>query len=148
MKCPFCSSIDTQVKDSRPVQHGVRRRRICPECKSRFTTLERPYLRALSVIKNNGYIKPFDRDKIYNSIAIAARKRPLNSNQIEQIVNQIVYELENSASDEVSSKYIGKLVMEALAEIDHVAYIRFASVYKNFAEVKDFDEILKKFSQQ
>jgi transcriptional repressor NrdR len=144
MRCPFCGSEDTQVKDSRPTEDGsaIRRRRFCPACGSRFTTFERVQLRDLVVVKANAQRVPFDRDKLFRSIAIAVRKRPIDEERIERIVNSITRRLESSGETEIPSKHIGELVMEALAGLDQVAYVRFASVYKNFREAKDFEEFL------
>lgn len=144
MKCPFCGGDNTQVKDSRPSEDGlaIRRRRFCPECNSRFTTFERVQLRELMVIKENGQRRPFDRDKIARSIMIAARKRPIDNDQIEQLVNKIVRRLESLGESEIPTPRIGEIVMEELREIDKVAYIRFASVYRNFREARDFEEFV------
>lgn len=141
MKCPFCSHEDTQVKDSRPSEDGstIRRRRHCPECESRFTTFERVQMRELQVIKNDGERRPFDRDKIARSIGIACRKRPVSPDKIEQVVNVIVQKLESLGESEIPTTMIGSLIMEELRGIDKVAYIRFASVYRNFNEAKDFE---------
>lgn len=144
MRCPFCGNEDTQVKDSRPTEDNsaIRRRRFCPACGSRFTTFERVQLRDLVVVKKNGQRAPFDRDKLYRSVAIACRKRPIDEERIERIVNSITRRLESSGESDIPSEHIGQLVMEALANLDQVAYVRFASVYKNFREVKDFEDFL------
>ena len=144
MRCPFCGSQDTQVKDSRPTEDNtaIRRRRVCPDCGQRFTTFERVQLRELTVVKNNGRRVPFDRDKLLRSIQVAMRKRPVDSERIERLVSGLVRALESMGESEVPSATIGKMVMESLAEIDQVAYVRFASVYKNFHEVKDFAEFI------
>lgn len=144
MKCPFCQTEDTQVKDSRPTEDNssIRRRRMCPSCGSRFTTFERVQLRELTVIKRNGRRAPFDRDKLLRSIQIACRKRPVDPERIERAVNGIVRNLESLGETDISSDTIGELVMEGLASLDSVAYVRFASVYKNFREAKDFEEFL------
>ena len=144
MRCPFCGGLATQVKDSRPSEdHGaIRRRRVCPDCGQRFTTFERVQLRELTVIKTNGRRVPFDRDKLLRSIQVAMRKRPVESERIERLVSGLVRALESMGESEVPSATIGKMVMESLAEIDQVAYVRFASVYKNFHEVKDFAEFI------
>ena len=144
MRCPFCGSPDTQVKDSRPTEDNtaIRRRRVCPDCGQRFTTFERVQLRELTVIKTNGRRVPFDRDKLLRSIQVAMRKRPVESERIERLVSGLVRALESAGDSEVDSATIGKMVMESLAEIDQVAYVRFASVYKNFHEVKDFAEFI------
>lgn len=145
MKCPFCGSEDTQVKDSRNADDNaaIRRRRECPECGSRFTTFERVQLRELVVVKKNGEKNMFDRDKLARSIQIAVRKRPVNPERVEKVVNSIQRRLESSGETEVSSKMIGEYVMEALSKLDHIAYIRFASVYKDFREVKDFEDFVE-----
>jgi len=144
MRCPFCSHGDTQVKDSRPTEDNtaIRRRRFCPNCGARWTTFERVQLRDLTVVKSNGQRSPFDRDKILRSMSIALRKRPVDSDRIEQIVNSIVRRLESMGEIEIPSKLIGEIVMDALKEVDQVAYVRFASVYKNFREAKDFEEFI------
>ena len=144
MRCPFCSNEDTQVKDSRPTEDNtsIRRRRICDQCGSRFTTFERIQLRDLVVVKNKGQKENFDRDKMFRSLSLALRKRKVDSEKIEKIVNAIVRKLENSGETEIKSKIIGQLIMEALMHLDQVAYVRFASVYKNFREAKDFEDFL------
>lgn len=144
MRCPFCGHEDTQVKDSRPTEDNsaIRRRRFCTACGSRFTTFERVQLRELTVVKKNGQRAPFDRDKLARSIAIAVRKRPVDPERVERIVNSIQRRLESSGESEISSTMIGELVMEALASLDPVAYVRFASVYKNFREAKDFEDFV------
>jgi transcriptional repressor NrdR len=144
MRCPFCGHDDTQVKDSRPTDDGVaiRRRRSCTGCGQRFTTIERVQLRELTVIKTDGRRVPFDRDKLARSVRIALRKRPVQEEQIERIVNGIVRQLEAAGDGDVTSKHIGEVVMEALKEVDAVAYVRFASVYRNFREAKDFETFL------
>lgn len=143
MRCPFCTSLDTQVKDSRPGEEGatIRRRRYCPSCNSRFTTFERVQLRELTVLKSSGDRRIFDRDKIARSIELALRKRPFAQEQIEQVVSRIVKKLETLGEPEIPTKLIGELVMEELKALDTVAYIRFASVYKDFSEAKDFQAI-------
>jgi transcriptional repressor NrdR len=144
MKCPFCGHEDTQVKDSRPSEDGVsiRRRRFCPECDSRFTTFERVQLRELTVLKRDGKKRPFDRDKLTGSIYIATRKLPVTPDQIEMAVNNIVRKLEKLGDNEVRSEQIGEAVMEVLAGLDPVAYVRYASVYREFTEAKDFAEFI------
>ena len=144
MRCPFCSNEDTQVKDSRPTEDNtsIRRRRICDQCGSRFTTFERIQLRDLVVIKSKGQKENFDRDKMFRSLSLALRKRNVDSEKIEKIVNAIVRKLENSGETEIKSNIIGQLIMEALLHLDQVAYVRFASVYKNFREAKDFEDFL------
>ncbi len=145
MKCPFCGFDDTQVKDSRNADDNtaIRRRRECPECGSRFTTFERVQLRELVVVKKNGDKTPFDRDKLARSIQLAVRKRPVNPERVEKIVNSIQRRLESSGEAEILSGTIGEYVMEALSHLDHIAYIRFASVYKDFREVKDFEDFVE-----
>ena len=144
MRCPYCSSLDTQVKDSRPTDDhaSIRRRRVCPDCGGRFTTFERVQLRELTVVKRSGRRAPFDRDKLETSIAHALRKRPVTPERVERMVNGIVRQLESSGEAEIQSSAIGELVMEGLKGLDDVAYVRFASVYKNFREAKDFEELL------
>ncbi len=145
MKCPFCGCDDTQVKDSRNADDdtSIRRRRECPECGQRFTTYERVQLRDLTVVKKNGERVMFDRDKLARSIYIAVRKRPVASERVEKIVSSIQRRLESTGENEVTSVQIGEMAMEALANLDHVAYIRFASVYRDFREPKDFEEFLE-----
>ena len=145
MRCPFCGKDDTQVKDSRASEDGatIRRRRLCTSCGSRFTTFERIQLRDLIVIKRNGKKIQFERDKILKSMLMALRKRQTNDEAIDRAVNGIVRQLESSGENEIQSKFIGELVMNALAEIDNVAYIRFASVYRNFREASDFGKFVE-----
>lgn len=142
MRCPYCGHEDSQVKDSRPTDDGaaIRRRRQCEDCGARFTTFERIQLRDLTVVKNEDRREPFDRDKLARSIAIACRKRPIDPIRIERLISGIQRQLETSGESEVASKQIGELVMEGLRGLDSVAYIRFASVYKDFAEARDFRE--------
>ncbi len=144
MKCPFCNNTDTQVKDSRPTEDdsAIRRRRLCPSCGSRFTSFERVQLRDLTVIKKDGKRTPFNRDKLANSILIALRKRKVDSERVEKLISGLVRRLESSGEVDIPSHMIGKLVMESLSEIDQVAYVRFASVYRNFREVEDFENFL------
>ena len=144
MRCPYCGRDDTQVKDSRPAEEGaaIRRRRSCPGCQSRFTTFERVQLREITVLKNDGRRVPFDREKLARSIRIALRKRPVDEDRVERIVNGIQRRLETEADSEVTSRQIGEIVMEALRAVDQVAYVRFASVYRNFGEAKDFRAFL------
>ena len=144
MRCPFCSNEDSQVKDSRPTEDNtaIRRRRICDQCGSRFTTFERIQLRDLVVIKSNNQKEAFDRDKTFRSLSLALRKRNIDQEKIEKIVNAIVRKLENSGDTEVKTSLIGEYIMDALSHLDQVAYVRFASVYKNFREVKDFEDFL------
>jgi transcriptional repressor NrdR len=148
MRCPSCASLDTQVKDSRPTEDSavIRRRRVCLSCNFRFTTFERVQLRELTVIKRNGRRVPFDRDKLLRSVQIALRKRPVEPERIEQVVSRIVRELETMGEAEVSSETIGELVMDSLRRLDDVAYVRFASVYRNFREAKDFETVLDELS--
>jgi transcriptional repressor NrdR len=146
MRCPFCGNDDTQVKDSRPAEDGasIRRRRSCPACGNRFTTFERVQLRDLTVIKTDGRRVPFDRDKLARSVRVALRKRPFDEERIERIVNGIQRRLEVEADSEVTSRRIGEVVLETLRDVDQVAYVRFASVYQNFREAKDFQAFLGK----
>jgi transcriptional repressor NrdR len=150
MRCPNCASLDTQVKDSRPTEDSgaIRRRRVCLSCNFRFTTFERVQLRELTVIKRNGRRVPFDRDKLLRSVQIALRKRPVEPERIDHAVSKIVRELESQGEAEVSSEAVGELVMEALRELDDVAYVRFASVYRNFREAKDFEQLLGELSSE
>lgn len=144
MRCPFCGHDDTQVKDSRPTgdSAAIRRRRFCTGCSQRFTTVERVQLRELTVLKSDGRRVPFDRDKLARSIQIALRKRPVTDETLERIVNGIVRQLEASGENDIPSKQVGEMVMETLKEVDAVAYVRFASVYRNFREAKDFEAFL------
>jgi len=148
MRCPSCASLDTQVKDSRPTEDSavIRRRRVCLACNFRFTTFERVQLRELVVIKRNGRRVPFDRDKLMRSVQISLRKRPVDPERIEQTVSKIVRELESLGETDVSSEAIGEIVMEHLRGLDDVAYVRFASVYRNFREAKDFEAVLGELS--
>src|ERR1700687_2788276 len=148
MRCPYCSTLDTQVKDSRPTEDSaaIRRRRVCPSCGGRFTTFERVQLRELVVLKRNGRRIPFDRDKLVRSVEIALRKRPVDPERIERMVSKIVRDLESLGESEVSSETIGETVMEHLRGLDDVAYVRFASVYRNFREPKDFQAVLGELS--
>ena len=150
MRCPYCGTLDTQVKDSRPTEDSVaiRRRRICPSCGGRFTTFERVQLRELVVLKRNGRRIPFDRDKLVRSIEIALRKRPVEPERVERMVSGIVRRLESTGENEVASSMIGELVMEGLKQLDDVAYVRFASVYRNFREPKDFEKVLDELSPE
>ena len=144
MRCPFCGNIDSQVKDSRPAEDhvAIRRRRFCPSCGGRFTTYERVQLRDLVVIKSNGKREDFDRDKLERSIRISMQKRPIDPERIDQMISGIVRRLESTGDTDVGSGQIGEIVMEALARIDTVAFVRFASVYKNFQEADDFDKFV------
>ncbi len=144
MKCPFCGSDDTQVKDSRPTEDNsvIRRRRACEHCGQRFTTFERIQLRELTVNKSSGAREPLDREKLARSMRIALRKRPVDEERVELVVNSIIRRLEGSGETEVRSENIGQLIMDALASLDQVAYVRFASVYRNFREAEDFETFL------
>lgn len=144
MRCPFCGNNDTQVKDSRPAEDGaaIRRRRFCPACQGRFTTYERVQLRDLVVIKSSGRREDFDRDKLARSIRIAVQKRQIEPDRIEQMISGIVRRLESLGDTDIQSKLIGEIVMETLARVDTVAYVRFASVYRNFQEAGDFDRFV------
>jgi transcriptional repressor NrdR len=144
MRCPFCGHDDTQVKDSRPSEDNsaIRRRRHCPECGGRFTTFERVQLRELIVVKKNNRREPFDRDKLERSINHALRKRPVERERVDRMITGIVRRLESMGENEIPSPMIGELVMQALQSLDKVAYVRFASVYKNFRETKDFENLI------
>ena len=144
MRCPYCQSEDTQVKDSRPAEDGavIRRRRVCPVCGGRFTTFERVQLRDLVVVKRSGRKVPFDRDKLMRSFDIALRKRNVEPERIDRAVSGIVRQLESTGEIEIPAGEIGQLVMEVLKSLDDVAYVRFASVYRNFREAKDFQDVL------
>src|SRR5215218_8384517 len=148
MRCPNCASLDTQVKDSRPTEDPsvIRRRRVCLACGFRFTTFERVQLRELIVIKRNGRRAPFDRDKLLRSLSIALRKRPVEPERIERAVSKIVRDLEGLGESEITTETIGEAVMDQLRELDDVAYVRFASVYRNFREAKDFRTLLGELS--
>ena len=144
MRCPFCLHNDTQVKDSRPTEDNaaIRRRRFCVDCGSRFTTFERVQLRDLMIQKKNGQRVPFERDKLIRSVQLACRKRPVDETRVERVVNGIQRRLESSGESEIHSEIVGELVMEALSNLDPVAYVRFASVYKNFREARDFEDFV------
>jgi transcriptional repressor NrdR len=144
MRCPYCASENTQVKDSRPTEENaaIRRRRVCPDCGGRFTTFERVQLRELIVIKRSGRRMPFDRDKLSRSVEVALRKRPVEPERVERLVSGIVRQLESLGESEIPSAAIGGLVMEGLKGLDPVAYVRFASVYRDFREAADFHEVL------
>ena len=146
MRCPFCGNEDTQVKDSRPTDDNaaIRRRRQCPNCGARLTTFERVQLRELTVVKTNGQREPFDREKVMRSMRIALRKRPVDADRMERVVNGIVRRLESSGESEIPTSVVGEMVMDALSGLDKVAYVRFASVYRNFREAKDFEEFVGK----
>ena len=145
MRCPFCLHEETQVKDSRPTEDTscIRRRRACPSCGARFTTFERVQLREMTVVKSGGRRQPFDRDKMLKSMQIALQKRPIELETIEKAANSVVRQLESHGEAEISSKYIGELVMKAMAQLDTIGYIRYASVYKDFREPEDFNEFLE-----
>ena len=144
MRCPFCGNDDTQVKDSRPTEDNaaIRRRRICGNCGARFTTFERVQLRDLTVVKSSNDREPFDREKLLRSMRIALRKRPVEADRVERVVNSIVRQLESSGETEIPSKQVGEMAMQALGQLDQIAYIRYASVYRNFREASDFNEFL------
>ena len=144
MRCPFCGHAESQVKDSRPSEDGaaIRRRRLCPECGGRFTTFERVQLRELVVLKKSGRRAPFDREKLLRSLEIALRKRPVEPDRVERMVNGIVRQLESQGDSEIPSDRIGELVMEGLRALDSVAYVRFASVYRDFREARDFNMLI------
>lgn len=144
MRCPFCGHDDTQVKDSRPTEDNsaIRRRRFCTGCGARFTTFERVQLRELTVLKKAGQREVFDRDKLARSFMIALRKRPVDPDRVDRVINGIVRRLESAGESEIRGEMIGELVMEALAALDQVAYVRFASVYRNFREAKDFEAFI------
>ena len=144
MRCPYCGNLDTQVKDSRPTEDNaaIRRRRVCPGCGGRFTTFERVQFRELTVVKRSGRRVPFDRDKLARSIQIALRKRPVENEQMERLVSDLVRRLERTGDAEISVETIGQMVMDQLKAIDIVAYVRFASVYRNFCGPQDFQDLL------
>ena len=149
MKCPFCGNIETQVRDSRLSEDGeaVKRRRYCSDCDSRFTTFERVQLKEMVVLKKNGDKKIFDTEKLKKSIEMAVRKRPITQLQVEKLVNNIVRKLEMEGELEISSTKLGEMVMKALEELDKVAFVRFASVYKNFEKTEDFRQFIKKIAK-
>lgn len=149
MRCPYCAGEDTQVKDSRPTEDGaaIRRRRVCSSCGGRFTTFERVQLRELTVIKRSGRRVPFDRDKLMRSVEVAVRKRSVDPEKVERMVSGIVRQLESLGESEVTSEQIGELLMEGLKGLDDVAYVRFASVYRNFREAKDFESVLGELNE-
>ena len=144
MRCPFCASPDSQVKDSRPSEDGaaIRRRRLCPECGGRFTTFERVQLRELTILKRSGRRTPFDRDKLMRSLEIALRKRPVDNERVEKMVSGIVRQLESMGETEIASQVVGEAIMKGLKSLDDVAYIRYASVYRDFRETGDFAKFL------
>ena len=145
MRCPFCGHAESQVKDSRPSEDGavIRRRRLCPECGGRFTTFERIQLRELTIVKRSGRRAPFDREKLVRSISVAIRKRPIDPDRLERLVSAIVRQLENMGETEIQSSVVGEMVMKALKSLDEVAYVRYASVYRDFRETEDFAEFLR-----
>jgi len=145
LRCPFCSNPDTQVKDSRPAEdhQAIRRRRLCPSCGARFTTFERVQLRDLQVIKTDGKREPFDRDKLMKSVLLASQKREIDRERMEQMVSGLVRRLESGGDPEIGSNTIGQLVMDGLRSLDTVAYVRYASVYRDFKEVEDFSDFIK-----
>lgn len=149
MKCPFCGFDDTIVKDSRNSDDNtaIRRRRECPECGSRFTTFERVQLRELTVVKKNGERTPFDREKLYKSISIALRKRPVSAERMDKVVNSLIRRFESSYESEITTTEIGEAVMDSLSRLDTIAYIRFASVYKDFREINDFKEFVRQIDE-
>jgi len=144
MRCPFCGHLESQVKDSRPTEDGaaIRRRRMCPDCGGRFTTFERVQLRELTIVKRSGRRTPFDREKLVRSISIAIRKRPVDNERVERLVNQIVRQLESQGETELASSVVGEMVMKALKALDDVAYVRYASVYRDFRQTEDFAKFL------
>lgn len=150
MRCPFCGNEDTQVKDSRPTEDNsaIRRRRLCPGCGARFTTFERVQLRELTVVKSNGQREPFDREKLLRSLRIALRKRPVDADRIDRVVNSLVRQLESSGENDIPSKQIGEMIMTSLQNLDQVAYIRYASVYKDFREAADFNEFVEQLAPE
>jgi len=148
MRCPYCNCADTQVKDSRPTEDNtaIRRRRVCPDCGGRFTTFERVQLRELMVVKRSGRRVPFDRDKLERSLAIALRKRPVAPERVERMLSGVVRQLESLGDTDITSQTIGEMVMDGLRQVDDVAYVRFASVYRDFREAKDFEHALAELS--
>ncbi|MDY8109602.1 transcriptional regulator NrdR [Fulvimarina sp. 2208YS6-2-32] len=150
MRCPYCGSLDSQVRDSRPAEDGaaVRRRRVCPDCGGRFTTFERVQLRELHVLKKSGRRVPFDRDKLARSVEVALRKRPVEHDRVERLVSGLVRRLEQSGDQDISSDTIGGMVMDALKTLDDVAFVRFASVYRDFHEAKDFGDLVEELSSK
>jgi transcriptional repressor NrdR len=146
MRCPFCGNAESQVKDSRPSEDGaaIRRRRHCPACGGRFTTFERVQLRELTILKRSGRRTPFDREKLVRSISVAIRKRPVDPERVERLVNTIVRQLESMGETEIASNVVGELVMKALKSLDEVAYVRYASVYRDFRQTGDFADFLSR----
>ncbi len=150
MRCPYCGSLDTQVKDSRPTDDSsaIRRRRVCPDCGGRFTTFERVQLRDLIVVKKSGCRVAFDRDKLMRSLGVALRKRPVDPERVERMVNGVVRQLESEGEAEIPSARIGELIMQGLKSLDDVAYVRFASVYRDFREARDFNTVIDELSTE
>ena len=150
MRCPYCGGLDTQVKDSRPSDDNaaIRRRRVCPACGGRFTTFERVQLRELTVAKHNGAREPFDRDKLMRSVEVALRKRPVDADAVDRMVNGIVRQLESTGESEIPSETIGELVMNGLKALDSIAYVRFASVYRNFRETREFEQLIDELAAE
>jgi transcriptional repressor NrdR len=150
MKCPYCGAPDSQVKDSRPTDDGtsIRRRRVCSDCGGRFTTFERVQLRELTVVKRSGRRVVFDRDKLSRSVEVALRKRPVSEERVERLVNGLVRQIESMGESEITSEQVGRIVMEGLKALDDVAYVRFASVYRNFREAKDFEAVLDELTTE
>jgi transcriptional repressor NrdR len=144
MRCPFCGELESQVKDSRPSEDGaaIRRRRLCPSCGGRFTTFERVQLRELTIVKRSGRRTPFDREKLMRSVSIALRKRPVDPERVERMVSGIVRQLESMGETELASHVVGELLMKGLKSLDEVAYVRYASVYRDFRETQDFARFL------
>jgi transcriptional repressor NrdR len=144
MRCPICGQAESQVKDSRPSENGdaIRRRRLCPQCGGRFTTFERVQLRELTILKRSGRRAPFDREKVVRSISVAIRKRPIDPERVERLVNSIVRQLESMGETEIASNVVGELVMKSLKSLDEVAYVRYASVYRDFKQTGDFADFL------
>jgi transcriptional repressor NrdR len=149
MRCPYCGATDTQVKDSRPTEddNAIRRRRNCVECGGRFTTFERVQLRELTVLKRSGRRVPFDRDKLVRSVQVALRKRPVEPERVERMISGIVRQLESRGEQEIPAEEIGRLVMDGLKNLDTVAYVRFASVYRDFREAKDFETFVGELAE-
>ena len=150
MRCPYCGSLDSNVKDSRPTEDSaaIRRRRVCPDCGGRFTTFERVQLRELTVVKRSGRKVAFDRDKLQRSVEIALRKRPVEAERVERLINGIVRQLESSGEAEIESQAIGELVLEGLRTLDAVAYVRYASVYRDFRDARDFSELIGRLAAE
>ncbi len=150
MRCPFCGASETQVKDSRPTEENaaIRRRRACTSCGARFTTFERVQLRELTILKHNGKRETLDRDKLARSMNIALRKRPVDPERVDRVINGIIRRLESSGENEITTDAVGELVMDALANLDQVAYVRFASVYRNFREAQDFEDFVGALSDR